>query len=615
MMNATIDELKKERDTYANALAQSNESFQEKVKEFSIIKRIGESMRWNLDRKTICVEIVDIIIDETTCENCSLWLVEPGGMFIELVAARGQEDGAAGYYSSGSRNVTSVNVNNWAVGWVAATGEPILIEDVTKNKRFSKPDVSQKVNIRSLLCLPIKGEQGVIGAVNMSHPDAGAFSKEDERALSLITNQAALAFTNLLLFERIQNFNEQLEKKVEERTSELKFSEGKYRSFMVNAGDAILVMDSNGQKILEANSRALEYTGYDGADLAGKDIRFLLGENIESHLSKALAEGSGRIDGYPLKKNSGEVIFVDITVNLISTEAGEMAHLIIRDITHRLKLEEKLKEYSEHLEELVFDRTEELKIAQGELIQASKMAAIGEMASGVVHEINNPMAVIRGYAEELLYRIDNIAPQDYNAQEIVSSLKTIMKQADRCQEITDTLLNFSRRQKMTISAVDVNELIFQVIHFASHKAKEKDVKMVNELGLNLPKVLTDSSMLEQILLNMYLNAMDAIEESGIITTTTNFSRSEVKISIKDDGAGIEAQNLPTIFDPFFTTKVAGQGTGLGLSICTRLIERLQGKITVESKPGEGATFSVTLPLKITIKESQEIQGIEGYGQS
>ncbi|VAX24523.1 hypothetical protein MNBD_NITROSPINAE02-1980 [hydrothermal vent metagenome] len=605
-MNATIDELKKERDTYANALAQSNESFQEKVKEFSIIKRIGESMRWNLDRKKICVELVDIITDETTCENCSLWLVEPGGMFIELVAARGQEDGAAGYYSSGSRNITSVKVNNWAVGWVAATGEPILIEDVTKNKRFSKPGASQKVNIRSLLCLPIKGEQGVIGAVNMSHPDAGAFSKEDERALSFITDQAALAFANLLLFERIQNFNEQLEKKVEERTSELKFSEGKYRSFMVNAGDAILVVESGGRKILEANSRALEYTGYQGEDLAGKDIRFLLGEDIENQFTQALAEGFGRIDSYPLTKSSGETIFVDITVNMISTEAGEMAHLIIRDITHRLKLEEKLKEYSEHLEELVYKRTEELKIAQGELIQASKMAAIGEMASGVVHEINNPMGVIRGYAEELLYRINKISPQNYNVEEILSSLETIVKQADRCQEITDTLLNFSRRQKMTVSAVDINEVIFQVIHFASHKAKEKDVKIINELASNIPTVLTDSCMLEQILLNLYLNAMDAIEDSGKITTTTSFYHSEVKISITDDGTGIAAENLPTIFDPFFTTKVSGQGTGLGLSICTRLIERLQGKITVESKPGEGATFSVTLPLKRTLEESKDI---------
>ncbi len=590
-----------ERDAYASSLTSINFSFREKVKEFSIIKRIGDSMRWNLNRRRICVEIVDIIIDETASENCSLWIVNPEREVIEIVSARGQRDADASYRNFGEDGGSEVGIDEGPVGWVVKTGKPLLLEDIEKSEQFKESASSIGSNVRSLLCIPLKGEHEVIGVVNMSHPDPGAFSKEDELALGLITNQAALAFANLMLLERMQEFNERLEREVEERTRDLRYSEGKYRSFTEQANDAIMVVERKSSRIVEVNGRACDYTGYSKVELLGKDIRFLMDEKLKVKFESVLLEGSGHIESYPIKTRDKGPTFADISVNTIATESGELAHLIIHDITNRLRMEEELKEYSEHLEEKVEKRTAELEQAQGELMHASKMAALGELSSGVAHEVNNPIAVIRGYAEDLL---DSGEKASIDAGELDGALNIIMEQADKVEKITRVLLNLSRKQEMSISSANVCDLINQSIRFASHKGKDKKVTFEKRFGSDVPQIVTDASMLEQVLLNLYNNALDAIEEVGTISTVTNMENDSIKITIKDNGPGISTENLKKIFNPFFTTKPIGRGTGLGLSTCRRLISRLNGTLGVVSVLGEGTEFTIELPLRI---ENQEIQ--------
>lgn len=591
-----LDELSKERDAYAQALSAANAAFREKVKELSIIKRISESMLWNLDKRRICTEIVNVIIDETMIENCSLWLVDREGAELEIKAVRGQEDENARYFATGEPGMSRLPLGKGVAGWVAANGQSLLIKDVTKSKRFLKSESRMTPPIKSLLCLPIMGEEAVIGVINMSHPDIGAISKENERSLSIISDQAALAFSNLLLFENTKSFSERLEILVEERTRDLSFSENKYRSFMEQAGDAIVVMERGSGKILEVNHQLCEYTGFRKEDLIGEHIDLVAGDCLKRELSSAPDAGGVRLHDRPLKRRTGPHMHVDIAGNVISTVKGDVVHLIIRDITHRREMEERLKDYSERLEELVDQRTRELEQAQAELVLASKLAAVGEMASGVAHEINNPIAIISGYAEDLAGRIEGEGlDSQERVKEALGALSIISRQAERCQEITHSLLGLTRVSDMNVTQVDVNKIVSQSIDFARQRRKSEGITFEVVLAPGLPRIMSDPSMIEQVLINVLNNAVDATEVPGQITVTTNFDGSNARISVSDNGEGMPNDVIKKIFDPFFTTKAVGEGTGLGLSICHRLVERLRGAVSVISEPGIGTEFVITLP--------------------
>lgn len=604
-IKAKIEELTHERDAYAKALADSNAAFREKVSEFSIIKRIGDSIRWNLDKRRICVEIVDIIIDETAAENCSLWLMNQDGTGIQLTAVRGQREMEARYFPPGDPKASRMALGEGVAGWVAQSGTSALIENVSESGLFVEMGRSETSSIKSLLCLPIKGQKEVSGVVNMSHPYIGAFSKDNERVLNLITNQAGLAFENLTLIERIRGFNEELERTVAERTKSLSYSESKYRSFMESAGDAILVVDRGTRRIQEANGRAVEYTGTPREELVGKDLGFLFGSAALARYEKAVAAGSGRLERERLREGAGSGLYFEITISMIGSPAGEVAHLIIRDITSRLMMEAQLKEYNESLEEMVTSRTMELEKAHDDLLQAGKMAAIGELASGVAHEINNPIAIISGYAEDLMDKIKAGSAGRTGDEQTLAALSMITAQAERCMDITNSLLNFARKQEIFISPVNVNHVAVVAQGLARHKAGEKNVTMDNRLDPSMPWINSDVNLVEQILLNIYNNAVDAITGNGSITTQTSAEDGSVCISIIDNGVGISRELMPKIFDPFFTTKPVGKGTGLGLSLCRQLVERLKGKIRVESEAGRGTVFTVTLPMNIHTSENRQ----------
>jgi len=592
---AKIEELTRERDAFAQALSTSNAAFSQKVKEFSIVKRIGDLMIGNFDEKNICTEIVDVIIDETSTENCSLWLVDDSRSYVELKAAKGQEDDEVRFFPSTSPSSTRLPLGEGVAGRVALHGTSLVIKDADQSPLFLKKESKRKNSIKSLLCMPIVGEKGVIGVINMSHPQIGVFTRENERSIALITTQAAQAFTNYFLFEKIQKFSEHLESVVQERTRDLQYSETKYRSFVENAGDGIVICQKESLEITDINSRACEYTGYLKEELLGRGFDKVAGDELQSQLRNVLSKGSGSVNGVPIIQRSGNLLYVDITVNTVKTIDETLAHLIIRDITHRRQLETRLKEYSERLEELVEKRTSELKMAQGELLIASKMAAIGELASGVAHEINNPLAIISGYAEDLIDKLDKARLDDLDIKSIAGSLAIITEQADRCQKITGSLLDFTRKQEVSSLPVDITNIIRQAVTGARQRIKSNLIKFDFDFENEPSLVNTDPQMVEQVLLNIYNNAVDAIGEAGVVFTKVEKEVRGVSIYVSDTGGGIPQDIADSIFNPFFTTKKVGKGTGLGLSICLKLMERLRGTISLENTTGKGATFKVFVP--------------------
>ena len=231
-----------------------------------------------------------------------------------------------------------------------------------------------------------------------------------------------------------------------------------------------------------------------------------------------------------------------------------------------------------------------------QLLASSRMAAIGEMAAGVAHEINNPLGIIETLKTWILDLVTEkgVAPEDL--PEVMDSAQKIGDQVDRCRRITHDLLKFSRKVEAEQVVTDLNALIGEMVQMVQHRAKAENIEFALDLQ-PIPSFITSPSKLQQIALNLLNNAVDAMErKGGTISIRTRRSGSSVTVDFKDTGCGIAPENLARIFEPFFTTKPVGRGTGLGLAVCYGLAQHMGGSLEVQSKVGSGTTFTLTLPI-------------------
>ncbi len=233
------------------------------------------------------------------------------------------------------------------------------------------------------------------------------------------------------------------------------------------------------------------------------------------------------------------------------------------------------------------------------LVQSSKMAALGKLAAGVAHEVNNPLAVIKekaGWMKDLLEEED-IAKSE-NFQEFEDAIGKIDQHVERARKVTHRLLGFGRRMEPVKEMVDINKTLDEAVDFLENEARYRNIDVQADYYENLSQIRSDPAQVQQVFLNILDNAIDAIGKDGEINIRTYpvSGDSEIVVAISDNGPGISEEMQKKIFDPFFTTKKVGEGIGLGLSISFGIIEKLGGRITVESKEGQGATFKVFLPI-------------------
>ncbi|MEA3434861.1 MAG: ATP-binding protein [Thermodesulfobacteriota bacterium] len=243
------------------------------------------------------------------------------------------------------------------------------------------------------------------------------------------------------------------------------------------------------------------------------------------------------------------------------------------------------------------DREKEMMNKQ--VIETGKLASVGELAAGIAHEINNPVAIM---VEEAGWIGDLLEEEEFgeseNLDEFQRALKQINTQGKRCKEITHKLLSFARKTDSRIQAVSVNELIEDVVGLSAQRAKYSNVELLTNLQDDLPAIQASLSEMQQVFLNLINNALDEMEkDGGTIEMISKMEDSQVIVDIADTGPGIPRANLARIFDPFFTTKPVGKGTGLGLSICYGIINKMGGEIDVRSSVGLGTTFSIRIPVE------------------
>lgn len=234
------------------------------------------------------------------------------------------------------------------------------------------------------------------------------------------------------------------------------------------------------------------------------------------------------------------------------------------------------------------------------LIQSGKMAALGKLAAGIAHEVNNPLAVIKekaGWMRDLLAEEDIAASQNF--AEFQKSIDKIDQHAERAKKVVHRFLGFARRMEPVSEMVDVNGVIDDTITLLENEARFRDIDIQTDFDERIPRILSDSAQLQQVFLNILSNAIDAIGKNGEITAKTSYAskEKEVVVQIADNGPGIPKESLEKIFDPFFSTKEVGKGTGLGLSISYSIIEKLGGRIMVASEEKQGAKFTICLPVR------------------
>ena len=237
------------------------------------------------------------------------------------------------------------------------------------------------------------------------------------------------------------------------------------------------------------------------------------------------------------------------------------------------------------------------KMVQQQVAQTEKLAAVGQLAAGVMHELNNPLATIGACTEALSLRAEELSEPVRSSVE--EYLRIMDSELGRCKAIVDGLLDFSRPKSRIMRPAAVNPIVEDALFLVKHHDRFKRIKLVRQLAEGLPDIRANTEQLIQVFLALMLNAIDAMEGTGVLTVTTGLSSEhagEVYIGFSDTGMGVPRDDLPKIFEPFFSTKQPGRGTGLGLSICYGIVQQHGGVIQVESKIGAGSVFRVCLPL-------------------
>ena len=258
---------------------------------------------------------------------------------------------------------------------------------------------------------------------------------------------------------------------------------------------------------------------------------------------------------------------------------------------------EEIVTWAKTLEDRVEQKTKELKRAHEHVLHVEKMASIGKMAAVVAHEVNNPLSGILTYAKLLQKWVASGRAEHEKQEEAMQCLELIAAESRRCGELVKNLLNLSRTAPMNVQPTDLHAVIDRCLLLVRHQLELAGIQLQLNLATDLPRVPCDPAQIEQVFLALIMNAIDAMPRGGNLWIETRLSddETEIKIRVRDDGAGIAPDVLPQIFEPFLTTKETGRGVGLGLAISRGIVERHSGRIEVESELGRGTTFTVTLP--------------------
>jgi two-component system, NtrC family, sensor kinase len=413
--------------------------------------------------------------------------------------------------------------------------------------------------------LRLRGRKiGVIGLGQLSRDRH--FSTEDLDLLDALAGYAGIALENANLYRSIETKALELER--------LKIYT---ESIIESINIAVLALDLNG--IITSCNRAFEELYGIGRDqIRGTSVEGLLAKDVISSIFGAAGtagwelKAAGSIFKLYLQNRRGENLIVNLSIIPLraSLAANAGCLIVMDDITEKIRLED-------------------------QLLQAEKMSSIGLLAAGIAHEVNTPITGISSYAQMLL-------KQTPPGDERKPILEKIEKQTFRAAEIVNGLLNFARMNGSEFTDLDLNQLIRESLSLLEHQLRQNHVEVLYSPDGAIPKVFGNAGKLQQVFVNLFLNARDAMPSGGTLKIETSKNDTMVIVDIHDSGVGISAENIRKIYDPFFTTKSTGKGTGLGLAVTYGIIQEHGGRIFVDSTPAKGTHFKLKLPTRQTLQQ-------------
>jgi PAS domain S-box-containing protein len=433
----------------------------------------------------------------------------------------------------------------------------ILFYESARAAREASPSVRQTLEQLDLnYFIPCQIRDRAIAVLGLGKTVDGDFlSSEDVELLHTIAGYLAIALDNAQLYTSLEQKAAQIERLKD-------FSENIVES--LNVG--VLAVDFGGA-VESFNTQLEGLIGITREEAVGRKIEEVLPSELMAEI--AARSGDERVSSlykFHMQNREGRNLVLNVSIAPLVGKSGDRIGRLILfdDVTQRM-----------HLEEQVF--------------QNEKLTSLGLLAAGVAHEVNTPLAVISNYIQMLAKQLPSGDPRHQLIEKVV-------KQTFRASEIVNNLLNFSRTGAAEFTEVNLNSVVEEVLTLVAHPFRTAQVRVNRNLQQELPSVLGSNNKLQQVFLNLFLNARDAMPAGGIVEIRTAAHNGSVEVEIIDTGGGIPRENLNRIFDPFFTTKSSGRGTGLGLSVSYGIVKEHSGKVDVRSTPGKGTSFRLEFPV-------------------
>ena len=460
---------------------------------------------------------------------------------------------------------------------------PILVNDMTAELRFN-PKVDAPVGagrtpikVRSMLCVPLAGKDQVMGVLQVVNKHSGLFDRYDQGLLTLIATSFGNMIYNTRLIQELKVANAELET----NRWQLLNSRNTLRALFDSIPASIYIIDRKYQLMAVNAARANKISTQPNELVGQLCFQALAGRDSpcpSCRVLETLFDGQSTYrterrwespDGVELE----EPVEWEISSYPILDEQEEAFQVILleQNVTEKRRLE-------------------------ATLAQSEKLAAVGQLATGVAHEINNPLTAIIANAQ-LLQRELAIVEDLPERQDVEESLDLILRAGARAIQVVRNLLNFARKERYELTPTDINENIRGALSLLQHEIIERSIDLSFEPNENLPMISASPNHLQGVWLNLVLNALDSMEHNkGTIRISTNKNNNNLLVKVADNGVGIPAERISRIFEPFYTTKSPGRGTGLGLSVCHRIVKQHGGHILVDSQVDVGTEFTVVLPI-------------------